>query len=140
MVISHHKNTLCQFHQHFTHSFCMHRSQKCKKDWQLDCIFVLLGSVPIKAANKMLVKSQTTGDRTGLATGSSLYKKHVLRNWLEKDRRFSIELDLQKWKTTLSLWSFCYFFSRLFIKNKISQFHLKFLVGIVMQFIRFPVY
>jgi len=25
---------------------------------------------------------QTTGDRTGLATGSSLYKKHVLRNWL----------------------------------------------------------
>ncbi len=26
--------------------------------------------------------SQTTGDRTGLATGSSLYKKHVLRNWL----------------------------------------------------------
>ncbi len=29
-----------------------------------------------------LVKSQTTGDRTGLATGSSLYKKNVLRNWL----------------------------------------------------------
>ncbi len=26
--------------------------------------------------------AQTTGDRTGLATGSSLYKKHVLRNWL----------------------------------------------------------
>jgi hypothetical protein len=31
---------------------------------------------------KTLLLSQTTGDRTGLATGSSLYKKHVLRNWL----------------------------------------------------------
>jgi len=25
---------------------------------------------------------QTTGERTGLVTGTSLYKKHVLKNWL----------------------------------------------------------
>jgi len=35
-----------------------------------------------KGAGKMLVKSQTSGEWTGLATGTSLYKKHVLKNWL----------------------------------------------------------
>ncbi len=43
-----------QFQQHFTCSFLrMHRSQKCKKDWHLDSIFVLLESARIKATCKM---------------------------------------------------------------------------------------
>jgi len=31
--------TMGQFHQHSTSSFYMRRSQKRKKDWQLDCLF-----------------------------------------------------------------------------------------------------
>jgi len=46
-----------RFHQHFTRSFYMQRSQKRNKDWWLHCIFELLGSVWVKAAHKMLVKS-----------------------------------------------------------------------------------
>jgi len=33
-----------------------------KKDWQLDCIFVLLGSAHVKALRKMLVKSTPDAD------------------------------------------------------------------------------
>jgi len=33
----------CQFHQHFRCSFYARRSQKCKKDWQLDCLFYASG-------------------------------------------------------------------------------------------------
>ncbi len=36
-----------QFHQRSTISFCMRRSWKCKKDWQLDCLFALLGSAKL---------------------------------------------------------------------------------------------
>jgi len=44
------------FHQHFTSSFYVFIS-KSAKDWQLDCIFALLGSAHIiKAACKTLVK------------------------------------------------------------------------------------
>ncbi len=46
-----------RFHQHFMNSFNMRRFQKCKKDWRLDCIFAVLGSVSVKAGSKMLVKS-----------------------------------------------------------------------------------
>jgi len=49
-------DTCSQFYQNFTTSFCWPRSQKSKKDWWLDCIFVLLGSTRVKAAKKMLVK------------------------------------------------------------------------------------
>ncbi len=45
-----------QFHQHFTRCVCMLRSQKCKKDWHIYCIFVLFGSVSVKALHKPLVK------------------------------------------------------------------------------------
>ena len=42
----------CQFHQHFTRSFYARRSQKRKKDSQLKQLFVLAGSVGIKAVCK----------------------------------------------------------------------------------------
>jgi len=46
----------CQCHQHFTCSFYACRSQKPKKALWLGCIFVLLGSMGLKAALKMLMK------------------------------------------------------------------------------------
>jgi len=50
--------TSIQFYQHFTSSFCAHRSQKHTKwHWWLDCLFALLGSVVIKSSNTMSVKS-----------------------------------------------------------------------------------
>jgi len=48
--------TRCQLHQRYTHSFYVRRLLKHNKDWQLDCIFALLGSAHIKAARKMLIK------------------------------------------------------------------------------------
>jgi len=54
--ISQSTTTLSQFHQRFTHSFYARRSQKCKKDWQLDCFFTLLGSARVKAVRRMLMK------------------------------------------------------------------------------------
>ncbi len=42
-----------QFHQRFTSSFCACRSRKRKK---FDCLFALLGSAPIKAAGRKLMK------------------------------------------------------------------------------------
>jgi len=44
-----------QFHQRFTSSCCAWRSQKpksAKRHWRLDCLFVLLGSAPVKATRK----------------------------------------------------------------------------------------
>ena len=41
-----------QFHQHFTHSFYGHRSQKCKIDSQVKQLFALLGFVCVKATCK----------------------------------------------------------------------------------------
>ena len=41
-----------QFHQHFTFSFYAYRSQKCKKDSQLNQHFALSGSASVKAACK----------------------------------------------------------------------------------------
>jgi hypothetical protein len=41
--------TLGRFQQHFTSSYYKQRSQKCKKDWRLDCIFLrFLGNFRIK--------------------------------------------------------------------------------------------
>ncbi len=37
--------TRCQFHQCFMSSFYAHRSQKHKKGWQLDCIFLLFACI-----------------------------------------------------------------------------------------------
>jgi hypothetical protein len=34
-----------------------------------------------KGAIQIIRSLQTTGERTGLAAGTSLYKKHVLKNW-----------------------------------------------------------
>ncbi len=45
-----------QFHQCSTSSFFTRRYQKHKKDWQLDYLFVLLGSGRIKDAGRMLMK------------------------------------------------------------------------------------
>jgi len=48
-----------RFHQHFTSSFCIRRSQKCKKKqiiWPSPCLFVLLGSPFVKAAHKYVVE------------------------------------------------------------------------------------
>jgi len=42
----------CQLHQCFTHSFCVHRSQKRKNDSQAISHFGLLGSICVKAASK----------------------------------------------------------------------------------------
>jgi len=44
------------FHQLFTRSVYTRRFQKRKKDWQLDCIFALLGSALMKTVSKMLMK------------------------------------------------------------------------------------
>jgi len=48
--------TWCQFHQHSMYNFYACRSRKRKKDWQLDCLFTLLGSVRVKSAHGTLVK------------------------------------------------------------------------------------
>jgi len=32
-------------------------------------------------SDNFMVSAQTTGERTGLAAGTSLYKKHILKNW-----------------------------------------------------------
>ena len=40
----------CQFHQLFMSSFYTSRSQKCKKDSQVKQLFVLSGSLRVKAA------------------------------------------------------------------------------------------
>jgi hypothetical protein len=45
-----------KFHQRFMSSFCACTSQKRKKDLQLDCLFALLGSAPIKAVGRTLLK------------------------------------------------------------------------------------
>jgi len=46
-----------QFHQQFMSSFYPHRSQKWKKDEQLDCLFLaLLGSGHVKAVHRTLMK------------------------------------------------------------------------------------
>jgi len=37
--------TRCQFHQCFMSCFYAHRSQKHKKGWQLDCIFLLFACI-----------------------------------------------------------------------------------------------
>ncbi len=50
------KVTLCHFYQRFMCSFCTCGSRKRKKDWQLDCLFVLSGSAGIKAAHRTLTK------------------------------------------------------------------------------------
>ena len=42
----------CQFHQHFTRSFYTRSAKKCQKDSQVNQLFVLLGSVSVKAAHK----------------------------------------------------------------------------------------
>jgi len=39
-----------------TSSFCLHWSRKCKKDWQLDCLFASLGSASTKTALRTLMK------------------------------------------------------------------------------------
>ncbi len=46
----------CQFHPCSTSSFCMRRSQKRKKDWQLGCLLMLLGPVLIKDARRTLIQ------------------------------------------------------------------------------------
>jgi len=46
-------STKSRFHQHFTCSFYERRSQKSKKDWQLECIFLRFG---ICTCKKLLVK------------------------------------------------------------------------------------
>jgi len=46
----------CQFHQHSTSSFCALGSQKRKKNWWFDCLFVLFGSSLVKAAHRTLMK------------------------------------------------------------------------------------
>jgi len=46
----------CKFHLHSISRFYTHRSQEHKKDWQLDCLFVHLESLQVKAVCKTLVK------------------------------------------------------------------------------------
>jgi len=46
----------CQFHQHLTQSFIAWRSQKRKNTVKQSVFFAFLGSVCLKAGNKMLVK------------------------------------------------------------------------------------
>jgi len=46
----------CQFHQHSTSSLCARRSQKRKKDWQLDCLFCAFRIHACKGACRMLMK------------------------------------------------------------------------------------
>ncbi len=46
----------CQCHHHFTRSFYACRSQKHKKDWQLNVFFTLLGSASVKAVRRTLMK------------------------------------------------------------------------------------
>ena len=41
-----------QFHQHFTSSFYVHRSQKRKKESQVKQLFALSGSVGVKSGRK----------------------------------------------------------------------------------------
>jgi hypothetical protein len=51
-----------RFHQHFTSSFCMRRSQKCKKTDNLIVFFPLYGSFRLKAVRKTLMKLTPSGD------------------------------------------------------------------------------
>jgi len=46
----------CQFYQPSMSSFYTHRSQKRKKDRQLDCLFALSGSWRLKAAPGLYIK------------------------------------------------------------------------------------
>jgi len=46
-----------QFQQSFMSSFYGWRSQKCKRHWWLDCLFALMTSASIKAAQVILLKS-----------------------------------------------------------------------------------
>jgi len=48
-----------QFYQGFTRSFYKHRSQKYKKEWQVDCIFVILWSMHVKSACKYVGEIDT---------------------------------------------------------------------------------
>ncbi len=51
------KEIKCWFSQHFTRSFYTGADpESAKKDWQLDCLFVLSGSAGIKAARRTLTK------------------------------------------------------------------------------------
>ncbi len=43
-------------------SFCARRSLKQKKDWQIDCLFMLLGSAHAKAAHKRLLVKLRPGE------------------------------------------------------------------------------
>ncbi len=62
-----------QFHQCSTSSFCTHRSQKPKKDWQLDCFFALSGSACRKVACKTLMKLTPDVEQTNRDKALSIY-------------------------------------------------------------------
>jgi hypothetical protein len=51
MTIGATPSTRYQFRQHLKSSFCVHRSLKCKKDLQLDCIFCALGICACKSCS-----------------------------------------------------------------------------------------
>jgi hypothetical protein len=59
----------CLFHQHFTLSIYMCRSQKPKKTVKSSASFVLLGSLNVKADHKTLVKS------TPVSISSTIYAR-----------------------------------------------------------------
>jgi len=69
--------TMGQFHQHSTSSFYMRRSQKRKKDWQLDCLFALSGSASVKASHIMLMKLTPCGKTLSV----NLQMQKVLIKW-----------------------------------------------------------
>jgi hypothetical protein len=79
----------CQFRQHSTYSFCTQRSQKCKKDWQLDYLFALSGSAHVKAARRMLMK---------LTPGLVIWRFHYRNKkkvWITKPYLFCLDSETQ---------------------------------------------
>ncbi len=74
----------CQFHQHFMCSLYARRSWKRKKDWQLDCLFTILGLACVKAVRRMLTKLSLGFENTKLKGFKYLYKILILISWILK--------------------------------------------------------
>jgi len=108
-------STWSQFHQHFTSSFCVQRSQKCKKTWL--SLFAILGSLCLNAVCKYVSEIDYRSQFLKLFTPSFLAHKDpksAKRNW-QLDWIFTL-------LGSLSLNAACKHFGEIDYPDR-SQFH-----------------
>jgi len=88
----------CQFPQWYMSSFFSNWSHKCKKNWQLDCLFAFLGSTHTKAARRTLMKLTP-------AVSKTMLNSKVVKNRLKNKHLGFVHLN--PWHT--HVWSSCLF-------------------------------